>query len=141
MTADDRHFVDWIRDLDAMAGQGYRPVLIVLRNEDDEIRLLSPVLGPELASIVSACANEAEPGPPVESCEVPRELEGERDDDLAELVAQLEDAHGRGMLPCWVLFMDDADRVHSLADPRIENLASFLRWLSFEVAKAGDDAE
>ena len=119
----ERAFVEWLADIDTMAGIGYRPLLSVLRNGED-FEVHSPALGPELATVISGLASDLEAGPPPE-------LERVRH----------ETRKADGFLPYFILFDNDAGRLHSLAEHGIEDLPGFLRGLSFEVAEGGSDDE
>jgi hypothetical protein len=136
----ERTFDEWLADIDTMAGLGYEPILCVLRNEEG-FEVHSPALGPELATTVSRLARDLEAGPPAELGPVRPETRGERDESVIAFVELLEARKADGSLPYYVLFTNDAGRLHSLAELGIEDLPGFLRWLSFQVAEGGSDDE
>jgi len=132
----ERAFDDWLADIDTMAGIGYRPLLSVLRNGED-FEVHSPALGPELATVISGLASDLEAGPPPELERVRHETPGKRDESVTAFVELLEARRADGFIPYFILFTNDAGRLHSLAEYGIEDLPGFLRGLSFEVAKGG----
>jgi hypothetical protein len=136
----ERTFDEWLADIDAMAGLGYRPILTALRNEDG-FEAHSPALGPELATTISRLARDLEAGPPPELGRVRHEQRGERDESVIAFVDLLDARRAAGSLPYYILFTNDAGRLHSLTELGIDELPGFLRWLSFEVAKGGADDE
>jgi hypothetical protein len=136
----ERAFDEWLADIDTMAGIGYRPLLSVLRNGED-FEVHSPALGPELATVISGLARDLEAGPPPELGSVRQEPRGERDESVIDFVELLEARRTDGFLPYFILFTNDAGRLHSLAEYGIEDIPGFLRGLSFEVAEGGSDDE
>jgi hypothetical protein len=140
MISREGSFAEWLADVYVMARAGYRPILTVLRNEDG-FELHSPALGPELATTISRLARDLEAGPPADLGRVLQERRGERDESVSTLVDLLDARRADGYLPFYILFANDAGRLHSLAELGIEELPGFLRLLSFDVAEGGADDE
>jgi len=137
----DRGFDEWLEDVGTMAALGYRPLLVVLRDEQGGMEVHSPALGPELATVISSLAQDIETGPPVASPGTRAESGALEDDDSATAFTELLEARRTdGFLPCFLLFVNDTGHCHSLADIEPEELVGFLRWLSFEVAETGDES-
>jgi hypothetical protein len=140
MISRKRSFAEWLTNVYVMARAGYRPILTVLQNEDG-FEIHSPALGPELATTISRLARDLEAGPPADLGSVRHERRGERDESVIAFVDLLEARRADGFLPYYVLFMNDAGLLHSLAKLGIEELPGFLRLLSFDVAEGGADDE
>jgi hypothetical protein len=136
----ERTFDEWLADIDTMAGLGYRPILTALQHEDG-FEVYSPALGPDLATTVSQLASDLEAGPPPELGRIRHARRGERDEAVMAFVDLLDARRAAGSLPYYILFANDAGRLHSLTELGIEELPGFLRWLSFEVAKGAADDE
>src|SRR5262249_16987314 len=136
----NRPFAERLADIHTMAGVGYRPILTVLHNEHG-FEIHSPALGPELATTISRLARDLEAGPPAELGSVRRERRGERDESVIAFVDLLEARRAAGFLPYYVLFTNDAGRLHSLTELGIEELPGVLRSLSFDVANGAADDE
>ena len=91
--------------------------------------------------MISGLASDLEAGPPPELERVRHETRGERDESVIAFVELLEARRADGFLPYFILFDNDAGRLHSLAEHGIEDLPGFLRGLSFEVAEGGSEDE
>jgi hypothetical protein len=136
----ERTFDEWLADIDTMEGLGYRPILTALRNEDG-FEVHSPALGPELATTISRLARDLEAGPPAELGSVRHVRRDDRDESVIAFVDLLEARKADGFLPYYVLFTNDAGRLHSLTELGIEDIPGFLRCLSFDVANGAADDE
>jgi hypothetical protein len=140
-----RDFDEWIQDVQTMARHGYRPLLVVLR-DDQGFELHSPALGPELATVISSLAEDIQPGPPVASSSIRNESPVPEDDDSVAAFGELLEARRTdGFLPCFLLFVDDtggalpyprrhrsqeAGRVHALAIVRGSRRSRAARFLT-----------
>src|SRR5262249_13185291 len=128
----ERAFDDWLADVDTMASIGYRPVLSVLRKRE-EFEVHSPPRGPELAPVIPRPARDVEAAPPPELQRGRHETPAERDESVTAFVELLEARRADGFIPYFILFTNDAGRLHSLAEYGIEDLPGFLagylsRW-------------
>ena len=94
-----------------------------------------------MATTISRLARDLEAGPPADLGRVLQERRGERDESVSTFVDLLDARRADGFLPFYILFANDAGRLHSLTELGLEDLPGFLRWLSFEVAKGAADDE